>query len=395
MLPVKYEVLTFKQIDFSQSKVNIHCKILSIIQHEAKETYRITKLYSCNVHLKGNIATIISLLHILFSFCAHSSPDASKIEDTTNHTKKSKSPSNKPLPYSVPSNEKSQENDSIKENGDSKSSPTSKDKKEATGIKISKNFDINQKSANHHSRTSVSNNNSKCVPETKLPDTRSTKQDPADLDHKKKTASVTNFLSKEKKETLRRLLSASETKEIKSPLFTRQKVDSYKLSHTCLIDDDASDNNQSMSRSSSNSRSRSRSLSKTRDSNEKKPPIVLASHEDPKSLPSSKNTSRSKSRDRSECNENKNLTNKSPSKCNETSTKFGNKSPIISSQFRKLSKQELGKTNLRTAVNENPTLPLLVDTTPKTNKQTNSFVVNRQNGLLPKPTGALLPTPVR
>ena len=175
------------------------------------------------------------------------------------------------------------------------------------------------------------------------------------------------------------------------------KIDSYKLSHTCLIDD-VSDNNLSMSRSSTNSRSRSPSLSKTSDSVDKKS-VGLLLVEEAKPQKSERNLSRPNSRNKLEDNENENASSKTPLKVCETNAKPENKSPNTLSQFRKLSKQELGKTNFRSAVNEKPTLPLLIEHASNNNKQASSFVVNRlakqQNGLLAKTLGPLLPTPTR
>lgn len=209
---------------------------------------------------------------------------------------------------------------------------------------------------------------------------------PVNDNRKKKTPPLTNSFSKEKRETLRRLLNASGGKELNAPVFSRQKtdkIDTYKLSLT--FPGENAGNSKSTSRSGTRSRSRSRGRSRSRESakgRSRSNSVIRSSN--------GQCRSRSKSEGRDQITP-KDQEQKAPeSKWHQSSV------PALSTHFRKLTKQELGKNNLRGSQH---TLSL-TDNTPKNTGFGNTSATPDKRSLMPngRPlrfSGPLLPTPTR
>lgn len=189
-----------------------------------------------------------------------------------------------------------------------------------------------------------------------------------------------NSLSDEKRETLRRLLNVSSSKETPA-VFGRKKIDSYKLSLTFPDDDDEEDEEESQ---------------------EEKGPVLLT----PVSPNDFTSPIKKKLSPIAKCNgaksapvvtsSNATLTVNTAAASNIISSKVAHmKIPPL--HFRKINRVELGKNIMKgpMAGDERPSLPGLVDHTAK----------NRGNGLEKKPepltngqlkmTSPLLPTPTR
>lgn len=220
---------------------------------------------------------------------------------------------------------------------------------------------------------------------------------PNEAERKKKTSPLSNSFSKEKRETLRRLLNASGNKNLKPPLFNRQKIDSYKLSLTFPTDNTS--HSKSTSRSRSHSRSRSKSGSKSGS--------LLRSRSRSKSNDNRRSTSRtrdlSNSSNRSESRRSRNRSLSKPRTQSATKRSI-TKSPVKVSppHFRKLTKQELGKNSLRGGLNnfERATLPTLIENTPKNSRHSSPSATTNKCNVIPngRPlrfSGPLLPTPTR